>query len=575
MPGLLGIAPTLNNATSMLQEAASIIAYNTDDHVIFSPAKNARSAGGVFLKNQEKQYCFAENNKGEIWLDGKIYPCGESDAYTAAQILAFFQNETLPSVLNQADGQFAAVIYDFENNELVLFNDRLGLRHLFYALQNEQFCWASEQKAFYTLLNKDLSLDQKAIKCYLQNGQLLGDLSWFENTKLLSAASILRYSLTYKKLHSIKRYWNWSEIKKEKIGFRAAEKKLATSLKKAVHRAENLSHKKVIPLSGGLDSRAIVAAIENPNNCNTLTFGVPGNDERKIAAEVSAIKGIAHTELDLNTKNWLSSRFKGVWRIDGQINFIHLHISPQMPLIANLGNLALSGFVGDLVAGGSWLKKANKKISKKAAAAYFGASISEYVDLDDAFYNFPSSDPFALDTRARRFTNVGIIEGNKFFEHALPFVDRDLLYCLYQMNENYRLKSKIYRKMLLHNFPSFFKTIPWQKTGITIDKYPSDYQLFKQKIMRRLGLEKKASTSGYANYDEWMREPESAANIKNLLFAKDTFIKKLGLDQECRKIWGQQLDGKNHAELLGRYISLEVWLSQLFTGKYLSNEGAA
>ena len=76
----------------------------------------------------------------------------------------------------------------------------------------------------------------------------------------------------------------------------------------------------------------------------------------------------------------------------------------------------------------------------------------------------------SIDNSGRRFVSLGPKAAGRFYKSRFPFFDNDLMTCAFSIPEHMQANSTIYKKMLLAAFPDYFRDIPWQKTGVTIDK---------------------------------------------------------------------------------------------------------
>ena len=109
-----------------------------------------------------------------------------------------------------------------------------------------------------------------------------------------------------------------------------------------------------------MDSRAILAAIpEEYRPLHAFTFGRKNCGEIKIAGIASAIKGAAHHQMILDSNDWVSSKFNGIWKSDGSVSLKHMHGIVFHDEYKSYMDYNLNGFAGDLVLGGSYLKKLN------------------------------------------------------------------------------------------------------------------------------------------------------------------------------------------------------------------------
>jgi asparagine synthetase B (glutamine-hydrolysing) len=461
------------------------------------------------------------------WIDGEIYNLNEvlelfkygSKTFSELLIDAY-KNKQLETVLSKIDGCFTAILYD--KNEVKLISDRYGMKPLYIWNNEDSFAWVSEVKALLALECFKPEINTKAIKCFMDLGHLLGDITWFKDVKMINAASIITYSLKQRELLEENRYWKWSDIKPQTLSLNEAAIKLSSLLQNAVQKRAKIGEKIGVSLSGGLDSRSVLAAVNRNDGQNVIyfTFGKKGCDDIKIASKVTSIKNNPHYVFELNEKNWMNERFHSVWKTDGMISLLHLHNPESYEYLRELFDININGFIGDLSMGGSWIDDLEKKINKSAASKKFGNHI-EYTDLNNSFYNISHQDPYFIDTRVRRFTNVGLIRYSFNIETRRPFIDNDLIEFLYSLPDKYRYKSKLFKKTLLYYYPEYFENIPWQKTGYPISKemtLPRRLILTIKKLLDKFPIIK--TKRNFTNYSSWLRNPSIVKLTKKILDPK-------------------------------------------------------
>ncbi|MBC7293415.1 MAG: hypothetical protein H5T84_04775, partial [Thermoleophilia bacterium] len=186
-------------------------------------------------------------------------------------------------------------------------------------------------------------------------GYILGDKTFFEGIRLLPGASIVVLDGSRMLLQ---RYWNWTDIGKNTgIAYQEALRELGRLWLKAVER--RLDYRRVgVFLSGGLDSRAIAAAVPRERRPFwAVTFGKKGCLDERIAARVCRVLGLNHEVVELGPQTWYPYIERGVYLTDGQLNVVHNHTMRAGQIAKNYFDIVLNGFAGDLVAGGSFLDK--------------------------------------------------------------------------------------------------------------------------------------------------------------------------------------------------------------------------
>jgi len=462
------------------------------------------------------------------WIDGEIYNLNEVlelfkyNSKTFSELLIdAYTNKKLETVLSKIDGCFTAILYN--KSELKLISDRYGMKPLYIWNNEDNFAWVSEVKALLALKCFKPEINTKAIKCFMDLGHLLGDLTWFRDVKMINAASVITYSIKKRELLEEKRYWKWSNIKPQTLSFNEAAIRLSSLLQNAVQKRVKIDERIGVSLSGGLDSRSVLAAINQVNGQNVVyfTFGKKDCDDIKIASKVTSIKNNPHYVFELNEKNWMNERFHSVWKTDGMISLLHLHNPESYEYLKELFDININGFIGDLSMGGSWIDELEKKITKGAANKKFGKHI-EFTDLNNSFYNISHQDPYFIDTRVRRFTNMGLIRYSFNIETRRPFIDNDLIEFLYSLPDRYRYKSKLFKKTLLNYYPEYFENIPWQKTGYPISKEMTPHRrmiLIIKKLLDKFPIIK--TKKNFTNYSGWLRTPSIVKLTKKILDPKN------------------------------------------------------
>lgn len=495
-----------------------------------------------------------------VWLDGEFFNQAElrdistSECNSDLSILAFLfqQNKgTDFSFLKEIDGIYSAVIYDSQKQKIYLISDRYGLCHLYWMIKDNNFVWASEVKAMLTWPTFTPTIDRQSIEDFFKRGHLLGNRTWFEEVKLLPAGTVLTWDIQRRTLHEYC-YWSWNEITPMtgEIDEDEVAEELGRLFIDAVRRRCTQEDTGVC-LSGGLDSRAILAAMPHRQKpIHTITFGKMGCDDIRIASRVAKAKGARHHIVLLNRKNWLLPRFEGIWLTDGQLNLRDMHIISIYQLARKYFTINLSGLLGDAILGGWYIRKHWNVIEK-------------------------------ITNTGRRFTCEGIRLGGSFIINRKPFFDNKLMEFIMSIPESLRKDSYMYNKMLLRKFPEFYESIPWQRTGLPISgrripKRVEWYRRIKNKCLRELGhvgLIKYSSPYPYADYTDWIRNEPARTIFDRILNHSNALYPEYISREKVIQEWEKHLDGEDHSSNICLYMTLEIWLQQVFTHKYRPENG--
>lgn len=570
MPGIIGCVRQGNQSTAFLEKAIEQLSYSDSDQIdpLFSDDAIAcqRVHLGVVgelhspLLAPPHSYCWVE---GEMYNRSFIQQTFQlKNASIGSILLEAYTKDCLQPVLQQMDGCFLALIYDQQKKELLFITDRFGLKPFYIWQRIGGFSWSAELKGFFHFPDFPKEINPAAISCFLDCGQLIGDITWFQNVRLLPAATIGVLDIE-ENIYEEKRYWNWSLIKAQQVSFEEASSRVGDLFKKAVDKRMEggaLS----IALSGGLDSRAVVAALSSTDRVQAFTFGEKQTDECRFAQQVARVKGIPYHLFEIDATNWFDQRIEGVWKTDGLISLQHFHASSFHRDMTEMAKICLNGFAGDLILGGSWFVHPDTDASAAVAQKHFKEHY--YLQkLDAPFYQLAKEDPYYIDTRVRRFTNIGLEEAGKCFEQRRPFMDHDLIDFIYGLPDHYRQDYRLYRAVFKQSLGEEYASIPWNNTGIPLNNERKNWYFWRRKLQRlqgRLGL---GNSIHFTNYTQWLK--------KDLPMFQKILNPDAALYSQMMNI--PQVDPTNQSldlTRLFRLLTLEIWLQQVFNQQYLTTE---
>lgn len=287
-----------------------------------------------------------ENNATAVVLDGEVFGshCG-ADVEHCLQLYA----EIGTAAFVQLDGSFLLAIYHLESRELLLVNDRFSSRPLFYYHDEERVIFGSQLRALLKAPHVPRVLDVQAVQEFLTFERILGDRTYFRDVKVLPPATILRVrggKVSYE------RYWamQYRPTVGDADSFGEA---LASTLHRAVSRRAGGPHRLGLLLSAGLDSRSILAALEDPPM--TFTVGSMRNKEVQIAAAAAAVRGCDHRYLERNADHYGRILEEAVDIGDGMHAFFHAHFLGLLPGIKREADVVLHGHGLDYTFQGMYL----------------------------------------------------------------------------------------------------------------------------------------------------------------------------------------------------------------------------
>ncbi len=578
MPGLVGFVGRnldLETGKTILKDMRDLVTHDTtyvkDELFLKDDVCASRSHLNVVQKARQPFH----RNGVYIWLDGEFFDGREAaqcEGGDPAVLYRLYQEAADLSNLKRIDGIFSAVIFDSNKQLVHLATDRFGLRYLYWTVHEEGLLWTSEVKAVLAHPGFRPKIDERAVTQFHEVGYLLEDRTWLKGVELLSSGTVLTWDIRDRSLRRA-RYWWWDEIHAQGANVDRSEvlEVAGRGFKDAVERRSGLGDGIGVTLSGGLDSRAILAAIPARSEpVHAFTFGKSGCDDIRIAKRAAIAKGAVHHVVEIDARNWFSDRLKGVWWTDGHLNLMHMHGIELLDRMKGIVKINLHGFLGDVIMGGSYLQDGQNFRDHHflpLVAKHLGCR-DDLVENWEAYKSLASPEAYLIQNRGRRFIAGGLQILGTSIEQREPFFDSGMIELWLGLPGYLRLRSRLYNQMLVHNFPSYFKRIPWKDTGMPIG-WPEGLAWVAglgRKVQDRIsgGVGGKA----YSDYPEWLRQDPARSFINELLFDSKAiypdYIPKDGVEAE----WACHLNGVDRAERICRYLTFEIWLQQVFGGRF-------
>ncbi|MBN1559655.1 asparagine synthase (glutamine-hydrolyzing), partial [candidate division KSB1 bacterium] len=202
-------------------------------------------------------------------------------------------------LVNHLRGMFAFAVWDGRKSELFVARDRLGIKPLYYYLDDSTFLFASEIKAILLHPAVDRSIDYQALDDYLTYLYIPAPKSIFKKIRKLAAG---HYLMVDGRGTRESEYWDISFAPTAKISQSDMMEGIVEQMKDAV-RVRMISD---VPLgaflSGGIDSSAVVGIMaglsKQPINTASIGFKESAFDELPYARRVAQIyKTNAHEKI--------------------------------------------------------------------------------------------------------------------------------------------------------------------------------------------------------------------------------------------------------------------------------------
>ncbi len=209
--------------------------------------------------------------------------------------------------LGEAEGMFAAAIYDRSTKRLILARDRAGEKPLCYAHTTEGFFFASEVRALVEGMSSTPQLDASAIYLYLLLRYVPAPMTIFSGVSKVPAGHYLVWSPGAEP--ELKPYFSWDQGAAEIPATRQAFSKVVDRVEQGLVESLKGCLMSDVPLgfflSGGVDSSLVAALVRRHFgiSINTYTVGFEGDaeSETEISQQTAKIIGSRHVSRTLKS----------------------------------------------------------------------------------------------------------------------------------------------------------------------------------------------------------------------------------------------------------------------------------
>jgi asparagine synthase (glutamine-hydrolysing) len=371
------------------------------------------------------------------------------------------------------DGEYHIAVWDAQARALAILNDRFGGLPLYWARGPRGCAFAGGVRGVLMAPDVPRTPDVEALReAVTFGGYRLEDRTNVESVRMVDGATLQTIGHNAR---TAARYWNWRDIPEQPThDVREIVPRVHERWRQAVARRLTDRARYGQTLSGGLDSRAILAEAARGREWTAITYGVPGCDDAIYAERAAAAVGAIWTFMPLYDGNWLEARSAHIQATDGLIDLGDLAHMQSLPLQRSRFDVHLSGYVGDAVSGPTFAAVRTPD-DVVASLPYYGASISMPYDAASARARELIG---ALGGAAARFatlanklpqsTNRWTAAWRPWLRVRKPFVDYAFFDLCQGLPPAVRVEGRLHERWLRTAYPDCFASIPNQKTGLPI-----------------------------------------------------------------------------------------------------------
>lgn len=210
-----------------------------------------------------------------------------------------------PQCVERFNGMFAFAVWNEELEQIYLFRDRLGIKPLFFAWDEETLYFSSELKAITPFIDQN-AWDEKAIQHYFRLGYIPAPHTIYKAVRKLEEGAYIQLD---KFNFLIKKYWKLEDKVEKKI--LSDENEAKTGFHELLKSSVEMRLQSDVPfgvfLSGGIDSSTVAAVAQSISKEPISTFSIGFEEatfnESQYAKKVADQLGTNHHEFILSHKD--------------------------------------------------------------------------------------------------------------------------------------------------------------------------------------------------------------------------------------------------------------------------------
>lgn len=614
MPGIVGFVGNIAGDTpeNLLRKMAR--ALEPEEYFrydLYAETEFGLGRASLGIINGEQQPIWNDDHSRCIMMEGEIYEelrlrqdlqncnlpySGHDQAGLVLHLFDVF-GEAFASKLN---GSFIISIWDVNAKKLWLVNDRMGLYPLYYAQQNGAFWFASGVRALLAFPGLSRKVNPIAIAQFLTFDHVLNDHTLLAAARLMPQGCLITVQDGKSTIKPYSRfdYPEFYPLRKDED----YQEELIFLLRQAVARQAADELPKAVMLSGGLDSRVLIACLAELKvdwPLHTFTWGIPGCDDARIAKEVAAMTRAKFHFFELKPDYLLSTADKSVRITDGMGNIVNMHAIANLEEEIPFARVIYKGFMGDAMFGfavvpifwGEYDPETAMRVQFRAHdnlgiitihpdkhANLFTPSFMAQVG-DGVMAEYRSGmaasgvrqlasqrEYFDLTQRVPRMTinGVAVVRSQAFVR--LPFSDNDLLDFAIRTPPGLLLERRLVLSAFTQAFPAMAK-VPVSWTGLPMSENFRSLTLRGRRLLQwhlnNRGLSRRPYVKWvkYSDYRSWFRTVLREW-VEDLLLSDRIMDRGYFQPDSLRKVVADHMDGEDRTVALGALIAIELWHRQ-------------
>ena len=558
------------------------------------------------------------NEHGDIliWTGDVVLPdCRPKTTYDAdeplsvgRQLLDRLRQRGIDA-LADIDGSFCGAWYAGGEDRWIVFNDRFGLIPVFYAASGDRIVIGPYAWLAWQATGRPLHLQQEGVVDVLRATNVMGDRTLIEGVHWLVGGSALllpRGPVPGCRLET-RTYWEYHNPPQAADKFEAAAEAGAEVILDTVRQQASGDAPLLMGISGGMDSRMILAACDALGSVPaTYTLGWPFSEDVRFGRQLAAAAVAAHTLIEPQQDALLAHLPRLIVECDGLHSGRHLGLVTALGdfLADRAGSVLLEGYLLGMVGGSATVEDDDLPLDRPAhacrwAGKHFHAggdietinslllpeiarsSLQRWQgEIDDRYRRAPGGNPFEraeytiMNGRSGRIDALGT---HLLRTHAVvrsPGTTRRWLDFFASLPADWRRGKRLYMQILRRRFPRFARIQRANYSGLPISdsRWLREYCWQREKLYRlwsrvRYPQTRRWGTGGdYLTmwvFDNWRK----GGDLQRLLEPDARVLNWLDRDR-LLAAWQQAADDPNLAWIVMTAGTIETMVRWLERSKW-------
>jgi asparagine synthetase B (glutamine-hydrolysing) len=378
-----------------------------------------------------------------------------------------------PEAIADLDGEYQIALWNPQQRSLLLVNDRFAALPLYIGASARGTAFAGGVRG--VLMGDGISAepDMQAIREAVSfGGYRLGTRTSVRDVQMVPPATAVRISGDGV---ATRRYWTWAALRDgDATDARSLMEDTRSAWEAAIARRLDGARRPGLTLSGGLDSRAILAeASRQRPPVTALTYGVSHSDDVTIARRAARAAGARWELYPLYTDGWLERRTRRIHETDGLMDLVDLMHTESLEVMPSAFDVYLSGYIGDVVSGGTYVGIRTAE-DLMASMPYYGGWLGIPYEqglehMRRLIADTPGPARFAAyEHKLHQAISRISAAARPFATVRRPFVDYRFFETCQRVPTAWRAKHRWREQWLASSYPGWFARIPNQQTGVPL-----------------------------------------------------------------------------------------------------------